>query len=406
MKFHYKARDKNKKDLEGEREASDRFALAREIRAEGLMLISAQPIGDSVSMVGRLLKYIFNFSRVKMKDKIVFASNLSTMVSAGLSLSRALTVIERQSSSKVFQRLIAAISDDVRKGRSLSSALTEFPNTFPPVFVAMVNAGEESGQLPQALNIVAEQLTKSYDLRRRVRGAMIYPSIIVVVIILIGILMMIFLVPNLTAIFEEMNAELPLSTRIVIGISDFLSQHTGLFLLILLSVVTAVVGYFRSAAGRRTASFITLHLPLVTPLARQVNSAATMRTIASLISSGVGMVAALNITQRVLQNHYYQQVIDLAVGRVEKGQPLSAVFKENEKLYPVLVGEMAEVGEETGKLSEMLLKGALFYEEEVNQATKNLSTVIEPVLMIVIGLAVGFFAVSMIGPIYSLSETI
>ena len=224
MKFHYKARDKNKKDLEGEREASDRFALAREIRAEGLMLISAQPIGDSVSMVGRLLKYIFNFSRVKMKDKIVFASNLSTMVSAGLSLSRALTVIERQSSSKVFQRLIAAISDDVRKGRSLSSALTEFPNTFPPVFVAMVNAGEESGQLPQALNIVAEQLTKSYDLRRRVRGAMIYPSIIVVVIILIGILMMIFLVPNLTAIFEEMNAELPLSTRIVIGISDFLSQ--------------------------------------------------------------------------------------------------------------------------------------------------------------------------------------
>lgn len=405
MKFKYKARDKERVELEGEREAKDRFALAREMRAEGLMLVSAKP--ESVSSSGRTrLKRWLNFSRVKIKDKIVFASNLSAMVAAGLSLSRALAVMERQSGSRRFRQVISELAAKIRAGAGLSQALAAFPDVFPPVFVAMVAAGEESGKLPQSLEIVAEQLTKSYDLRRKVRGAMIYPTIIVIVIILIGILMMIFLVPNLTAVFKELGAELPLSTRLVIATSNFLSQHTLIFLLSLLTLVSVVIGYFRTGRGRVSASWLVLHLPLIAPLAKQVNSAATMRTLSSLISSGVGMVEALAITRRVVQNHYYQLVIAAAGAKVEKGQTLSSVFKDNELLYPVLVGEMTEVGEETGKLADMLLRGAAFYEEEVNQATKNLSTVIEPVLMILIGLAVGFFAVSMIGPIYSLSENL
>lgn len=405
MKFHYRARNKDNEETEGEREASDRFALAREMRGEGLTLISAKP--ESASSSSRVrLKHWLNFSRVKIKDKIVFASNLSAMVAAGLSLSRALAVMERQSGSQRFRQIISELAAKIRAGAGLSQAIAAFPDVFPPVFVAMVAAGEESGKLPQSLEIVAEQLTKNYDLRRKVRGAMIYPSIIVIVIILIGVLMMIFLVPNLTAVFKELGAELPLSTRLVIATSNFLSQHTLIFLLSLLTLVAVVVGYFRTGRGRVSASWLWLHLPLIAPLTKQVNSAATMRTLSSLISSGVGMVEALAIARRVVQNHYYQLVIDAAGAKVEKGQTLSSVFKDNEHLYPVLVGEMTEVGEETGKLADMLLRGAAFYEEEVNQATKNLSTVIEPVLMIVIGLAVGFFAVSMIGPIYSLSENL
>jgi len=404
MKFHYQARDKEGKEQAGEREAKDRFALAREMRAEGLMLVSAKP--ERVSPNRARLKRWLAFGRVKIKDKIVFASNLSAMVAAGLSLSRALAVMERQAGSKLFRQVISELAAKIRAGAGLSQALAAFPDVFPPVFVAMVASGEESGKLPQSLEIVAEQMMKSYDLRRKVRGAMIYPIIIVIVIILIGILMMIFLVPNLTAIFSELHAELPLSTRLVIAMSNFLSEHTLIFFLSLLVLAGAVVGYFRSGRGRRTSAWLVLHLPLIAPLAREVNSAATMRTLSSLISSGVGMVEALAITRRVVQNHYYQLVIEAAGAKVEKGQTLSSVFKDNEHLYPVLVGEMTEVGEETGKLADMLLRGAAFYEEEVNQATKNLSTVIEPVLMIIIGLAVGFFAVSMIGPIYSLSENL
>lgn len=400
MKFKYRIRDKEGVETEGEREATDRFALARELRAEGQMVILAQPVQKGV----RSFLEKFTLGSVKMKDKIVFASNLSAMVSAGLSLSRALSVMARQTANKKFKAVITGLGELLAKGDSLASALGVYPDVFPPVFTAMVSAGEESGKLPQSLQVVADQLMKSYDLRRKVRGAMIYPTIIVIVIITIGILMMIFLVPNLTAIFTELNAELPLSTRVVIGTSNFLSQHTFWFLGGLLAFIVGVVSFFRSPRGKFALSYLAIHLPLIKSIVFKVNSAVTMRTLSSLLSSGVGMVEALTITGRVIQNHYYQAILAECGVAISKGKPLSAVFKLHEKLYPILVGEMVEVGEETGKLSELLLKGALFYEEEVSQATKNLSTVIEPALMIFIGIAVGFFAVSMIGPIYSLSE--
>ncbi|MEK7621591.1 MAG: type II secretion system F family protein [Patescibacteria group bacterium] len=403
MKFNFQARDKEGKEIAGEREAVDRFALAREMRAEGATLLLAKPVVEGGATTA--FKHLLSGS-VKMHDKIVFASNLSAMVSAGLSLSRAFTVMERQTKNKRFKTVIAGLASRLSGGSSLAAALGSYPDVFPPVFMAMVAAGEESGKLPQSLQVVADQLMKSYDLRRKVRGAMIYPAIIIVVIIAIAILMMIFLVPNLTAIFTEMGAELPLSTRVVIAISDLLSQHTFITLGSLLVLVIGGVAFFRSARGKKVANYLAIHLPLIHPIVHQVNAAVTMRTLSSLISSGVGMVAALNITARVIQNHYYQQIIAEGAVAVEKGEPLSAVFKQYENLYPVLVGEMIEVGEETGKLSELLLKGALFYEDEVTQATKNLSTVIEPVLMVMIGIAVGFFAVAMIGPIYSLSEVL
>lgn len=403
MKFHYQAKDKEGREISGEREASDRFALAREMRAEGQTLLLARPVAESAA---RATFRRFFPGAVRMHDKIVFAGNLSAMVSAGLSLSRAFAVMERQTKNKRFKSVIAGLAARLNAGDSLATALKIYPDVFPPVFTAMVSAGEESGKLPQALQVVADQLTKSYDLRRKVRGAMIYPAIIIIVIITIGILMMIFLVPNLTAIFKEMEAELPLSTRIVIAVSNLLSQHPLSSIGGLLLLIFGLLAFFRSARGKSVSDYLAIRLPLIHPIVHKVNSAVTMRTVSSLISSGVGMVEALNITGRVIQNHYYRAILTESAEAVEKGKPLSAVFKTHENLYPVLVGEMIEVGEETGKLSELLLKGALFYEEEVAQATKNLSTIIEPLLMVIIGVAVGFFAVSMIGPIYSLSDAL
>ena len=270
----------------------------------------------------------------------------------------------------------------------------------------MVNAGEESGNLPESLHIIGEQLTKSYELRRKIKGAMIYPAIVITLIIAIAILMMIFLVPTLSETFRELGGELPLSTQVIIWVSDFLVRYVFFVLIALAATGMLCASFFKTPIGKRYLSFALLKLPVISSITKQANAALTMRTLSSLISSGVSMVQALEITKKVLQNPFYTNVLERAEKEVQKGLPLSSVFQAEGKLYPVLVGEMIEVGEETGKLSEMLLKGAVFYEGEVDSITKNLSTVIEPALMIIIGIAVGFFAVAMIKPIYSLGDLI
>lgn len=402
-RYTIRATNEKGEETRGEREAPDALTLARTLRREGLTLVLATPITASARRVSALTGI---FERIKFHDKILFADNLGSMITAGLSLSRALEVIERQSSSEKFRSLVHSIAETVRGGSSLRDALAAHPTIFSPLFVSMVGAGEESGKLPQSLAIIAEQMGKSYDLRRKVRGAMVYPIIIVCVIILIGILMMIYVVPTLTATFKDLDIELPLSTRFIIGVSDFASGHPILVLLGFPLLLFALYSVVHTPTGKRVTDHLSVRLPLIGPIVHKVNSATTMRTLSSLISSGVPMLEALHITQEVLQNGKYRVVIDRARAAVEKGHTLSSVLKTEEKLYPVLVGEMAAVGEETGDLPSMLMKGALFYEKEVDQITKNLSTIIEPVLMVVIGIAVGFFAVAMLSPMYSLTDAI
>ena len=406
MKYSFKAQKADGTATSGEREAPDRYALARELRAEGLTVTQARLVGELGEKHRLHFKFANPFGRVKIKDKIVFASSLSAMVGAGLSLARSLAVLERQVANKKFKSVIAQLSAKINAGEPFSTALAAFPEVFPPVFVAMVGAGEESGNLTQALEVVHQQLAKSYDLQRKVKGAMIYPAIIVIVIIAIGILMMIFLVPNLTSLFRDLKVDLPLSTRIVIGTSEFLTNHTISFLVTLASLIIIAIKLLRTEKGKFYRTWLFFRLPAIGTIMRNLNSAVVMRTISSLISSGVSMLDALSITQKVLQNPYYQQTMAEAAMVVSKGTALSSVFKSHENIYPILVGEMTEVGEETGALPAMLLKGAAFFEDEVEQATKNLSTIIEPALMVLIGIFVGFFAVSMLGPMYSLSESI
>jgi type IV pilus assembly protein PilC len=254
--------------------------------------------------------------------------------------------------------------------------------------------------------MVSEQLGKSYDLRRKIKGAMIYPAVIITAMVIIGILMMIFLIPTLTATFRELNVELPISTRIIIGLSEFMVNNIILVVIGLVALVAGSISFFNSKKGKRFLDSLILRLPVISDLSRKVNSAVVMRTCSSLISSGVSMIRTIEITEQVVQNHHYKDVMKEALEKVQKGISLSSVFNAHQNLFPIFVGEMTAVGEETGRLPDMMLKGAIFFEEEVDQVTKNLSTIVEPILMIVIGIAVGFFAVSMIGPMYSLSSAI
>jgi type IV pilus assembly protein PilC len=218
--------------------------------------------------------------------------------------------------------------------------------------------------------------------------------------------MFMYVVPTLTKTFRELNVELPLSTRIVVGISDLVSNHIGLMAASIVGVVVLVIMLARARATKRILDRLTLRLPVLGTLLQEVNAARTTRTLASLMASGVGIARAISITKDVLQNTQYKAVLEQIETAIEKGEPMSSVFIQQTALYPIMVGEMIEVGEETGKLSDMLVDIATFYEGEVDAKTKDLSTIIEPVLMVVIGAAVGFFAVSMLSPMYSIMDSI
>jgi type IV pilus assembly protein PilC len=299
-----------------------------------------------------------------------------------------------------------SLQEGLNRGQSLSQSLREFPDTFSTLFVSMVSAGEESGNLSGSLKIVGEQIEKTYLLQKKVKGAMMYPGIIFCVMIAIAVLMFIFVVPKLTATFAEFKTELPLTTRIVIGTSEILKDH---FLVVLILGIFAGMGirmYAKTVAGKKIFHRVFLKIPIIGPIVQEVNSARLARTLSSLLTSGVDVVGSIGITADVVQNYHYQNMLHEVAEKIQKGQPLAPLFAEREDLYPVFVGEMIGVGEETGTLSKVLFDIAVYYENEVDQKTKDLSTVIEPFLMVFIGVGVGFFALAMISPIYSIGNNI
>jgi len=401
MLYKYKA-IKNGAEYEGEKEVADKIALYSEIKKEGGAIVFVEE-----GKLNRENKFSFKLgSGIKTDEKISFAKNLAVMIEAGISISRALAIMKKQVSNKNLLRVLNSLKELVDTGKSLSESMAEQSQVFSNLFIMMVKAGEESGKLVESLRIIAGQMERSNQLNKKIKGAMIYPAIVIGVMIILGIILMVFMVPTLTETFIGLNIKLPLPTRIMIGLSDFLRHNLILFLGLLVLLGLGFYYFLKTVKGKRFADTIVLHLPLISPITKEVNSARTARTLSSLISAGVDIVVAIGITRDVLQNSYYKKVLDEAGKSIEKGEIISAVFSNAKNLYPVFVGEMTAVGEETGELSKMLENIADFYEGEVDQKTKNLSTVIEPLLMILIGVAVGFFAISMLLPTYSLVDVI
>jgi len=399
--FHYKARSKDGQNLEGDHDAADQYVLARDLRSEGMSVVSiVLKTGSGKKMLN---DYIPVFLQpIKLEEKMNFTRNTAVMIGAGLSLAKALEVMSRQVQNPRFKNIVLEIIETIKRGKSFADAIGEHPKVFPKFYQEMVRAGEKSGQLENALKLVAMQLGKDYALKRKVKGAMMYPSIIVCAMIGIGILMLIYVVPTLVSTFAELGTELPTSTKFVIWLSESLAK-SGIFFLI----GSATFGFliYKGSHTQRGKYFIDwafIRAPVVGTINKKFNAARTCRTLSSLISSGVSILEALEITEKVLQNHLYQNVLKSARERIQKGETLAKAFLSDEGLYPPLVGEMVAVGEETGELSHMLLRLAMFYEGEVSAATKDLSTIIEPILMIIIGVVVGFFAISMMSPMYNM----
>jgi len=328
------------------------------------------------------------------------------MIQSGLSLSRSLSILLKQTKNKRFCKILSQIDIDIKKGKSLSASLSGYPKIFPELFVAMTKAGEETGGLAQALKVVSSEMDQTYQMEKKFRGALVYPAFVLVLMLTIGILMLVFVVPSLTATFKDFDVALPASTMFIIWASDFISNNIMLVLVVVLILIAALVYFKKSAVGKKTFDWIFLKLPAVGEIVRGANSARTARTMSSLLTAGVPVTNALKITRDVVQNFYFKEVLEKANESVQKGVAISEVFGKNECLYPPFVTEMVNVGEETGNLAQMFSEIANFYEDEVSQKMKNISTIIEPVLMVIIGVAVGFFAFSMISPTYSLMSNI
>lgn len=403
-RYFYVAKSFKGEEETGVMDAKDIHQLAQILRQKDRVLIKAELEKTKEKRGFQITPYFLK--RISLKDKMMFTRNLQVMVGSGLTLPRSIESLAYQSRNKKFRKILLDVREEIVKGKNFSEALSKYPNVFSDLFQNMVKVGEESGTLEDILNILTRHMERDYEIRARVRGAMIYPAVIILAMISIGTLMLVMVVPKLAKTFKDLNIELPLSTKMLISFANFITERWYLLLFIILFFVIFFRFILKTKSGKKIFDGLILHTPIFSSLVKEINSAYTVRSLGSLISCGVPIVRSLEIISGIMGNIYYKKALLSAAEDVREGEKLSKSLKPYQNIYPFLVIEMIEVGEETGATAKILQKLATFFEGEVENATKNLTAIIEPFLMIAIGIAVGFFAVSMLQPIYSIMGTL
>ncbi len=381
--------------------ATDERSLANELRNRGLLLTSSKLLEERTTV-----RWLDRFQSVPLKERMMFTRNLGVMVGSGLNISKALANLSVQTKNRTFKKILDGARAEVEAGKTLAGALSAYPAVFDRLFTSMISVGEISGTLEQILDILAVQLEKEHELTSKVKGALMYPAVVLVAMIGIGILMLTYVLPKITGVFKDMNVTLPASTLFIMNVADFLQAHIFLVMGGFIGIVVGTKVFASTATGRRVFGWLVLRTPIIGGIIVKVNCARFARIYSSLLKSGVAVTNALIIVSETLSNVYYKDALQEGVAEIQKGVNLSVVILRHSRVFPVLVPQMLEVGEETGKTEVVLGRLADFYEEEVNQITKNLSSILEPILMLAIGGGVGFFAVAMLQPMYSVLNNI
>jgi type IV pilus assembly protein PilC len=343
---------------------------------------------------------------ISLAEKINFIQNLGVMLKAGISVSRGLQILVKQTKNARFKDILGDIASQVESGKNLADALGKYPGVFSQIFTSMIKVGEMSGNLDKSLEYLSIQLQREADLKSRTRGAMIYPSVIVGALVIIGIFMSIWVLPNLTSTFKESGVALPVTTRIVVAFADFMSSHAVLAISGLIGTVAAVVLFLRTEMGKTYFDIFLLHFMVINTIVKKINLARFSRILSSLLKSGIPIVQGLEVASESLGNTQYQKLVAKSSMDVKLGKPLTDSLGTKPDLFPVLVVQMLQVGEESGTTENILEQLAQHYEEEVDVTLKNLSTIIEPILLLFIGGVVGLLAVALISPIYSIGQNI
>jgi len=397
--FNYKAKTLSGDIVSGSQEARNEKELAKILFEKNYLLMS---LGQEEKKK-RLGKIGFRFKKgISLVDKMMFTRHLGVMVGAGFPFDKSLSVLAEQTKNPIFKKIILEMQRDISRGENFSEALKKHPKVFSHLYWSMVKVGEETGNLRGVLEILAEQMKKDHELLSRVKGAMMYPAVIFIVMILVGISMLIFIIPKFSQMFKELNVELPFTTQVIMAIGNFMANYWYSIPLVVFIIILAIRSIGKTPKGKRFFDWCSIRLPIIGPLNIKINTARTSRILTSLLKSGVPIVTTLEILADTLSNSYYQEAISIALKDVQRGKTLHESLAPYDKIYSFLLIQMLEVGEETGELDKILGSLAEFYEMEVDNTTKNLSSIIEPVLMVIIGVAVGFFALSIFQPIYSI----
>ncbi len=346
------------------------------------------------------------FQHVSLTERTIFTQNLFIMIKSGIPLSQALGTLAQQTRNKRFYSMLMAMKERIEKGETFSKVLASYPKLFSEIYVSMVAAGEASGKFETILSYLAIQLKKERTIKGKIRSAMFYPILVIVAMIGMGIAMMIFVIPKLSDIYKESNATLPLPTTILIGLSDFVVHHGIIVGIAAVALVILFARLVKTKRGRRILHAVYLRTPILTTIIKKINLARFSRTLHSLLQTDIPIVQSFQIIERTLGNVYYQEAMAEAAQALGKGVTVVQALRKKPRLFPPMVTQMISVGEESGTLDELSNEIANFYEEDVDVTMTNFSSIIEPVLLLILGVAVAGMAVAIMLPMYSLTEQI
>lgn len=397
--YNYIATDHNGSKKNGTVDARTEFLAVSLLKSQGFFVISIN------ERRGTLLDLFANLKGVSINEVVTFTRQFSTMISAGLPVSRALEVLADQASNNNMKAVLHDCLRDVEGGSSISSSMSRYPKVFSPTYQALVRAGESSGKLDEILKRLASTLESERELNSKFKSAMIYPSIVMVAMVGVFIMLMTFVVPRLSDMYRSMNIELPFITKIMIGMSDAILKFYPLLILLVVGFVFAFKTFVKTKQGSEVMSVIAFNIPVFGKINKQKQLTDFTRTLSLLIASAIPIVEALNIVSQVVTNDFLRKASLDAAKSVEKGNPLSEFFKGN-KIFPMLVGQMASVGEETGQLDMTMSKVADYFQGETDNAVAGLSAALEPIILIVLGSMVGTLIISIITPIYKITSAL
>ncbi len=399
MLFDYRARNNQGQEIIGQIEATNKAGAVKILSEQGLVVVSLK----------RKAKIDFNnlelpfLNRIKSKDLVAFSRQLAVMTSATLPIVQALHILINQTENVRFQKIISEIADDVDGGEKLSNAMERHPKLFKPFYIAMIKSGETSGSLDQVLNYLADEEEKDYAMMSQIKGAMIYPAFILTALGGVGIVMMVFVVPKITAILKETGGELPFTTRLLIGVSSFMVHFWWLILIVLIALFIIFKFVMRQPLPKKYWDYLKLKLPVFGPLFQKIHLVRFTRSMSTLVEGGVPITASLKIVSDVVGNAFYKDLILRTARAVQDGSSVASLFLQTKEI-PTMIAHMISVGEKTGRMAEVLGKMTSFYQREVESAVANLISLIEPLIIVVMGVGVGIMVAAIIMPMYNMSQ--
>ena len=392
--YSYKAVDKTGAVIEETIQAANRQDVANVLKSDDLNVLTVKNLNSNVGA-------IFG-SKTSVAEKAVFCRFLGTMLRSGLSLHEAVQILGKESKNKKMREILSNIAFQTRKGQSLSVTLSKYKDVFDPVFLTMVKAGEESGTLDKSLDYLSKQLMARHELTQKIKGSLMYPAVVISAMAGVGVLMVVFVLPQISSVFLKMNIDMPWTTRLILNFGNLVGDNIAVFLISLVLLAALIVIFFSARPTKKIFYNLLGEIPLVREIMNQVDVAQFARTLATLLKSGVPITEALNVSSDSLSQPRLRQQAKGFSESVSKGKSLSDILGENKQVFPAIMVQTIKTGEKTGTLEEVLKELADFYESEVEHQLKRLTSLLEPVLMLVVGIIVGAMVIMIIAPIYSI----